>query len=248
MEFYSDIIAPLNLKFNKNQDFTDPKIRLEIAKYILNCYKDELNTESKNFEITEFKAQKLASIGSRKIVKNVEYNENNEPIFKNIENSPYEWLYYDKFSTDSNLEREFLDFIEANKERIDKNFSEWIIMRNEGFEEFKIYDNRVGLPTYGEGFEPDFIFFGKPKEHTSTDHLSTQIIIESKGDVYYQKDKWKEDFILGDILNKKVFKATKDFNRQIELKVYALPFFLDENKDKDKNKEFKRQFNEFFKI
>ena len=76
---------------------------------------------SKNFEITEFKAQKLASIGSRKIVKNVEYNENNEPIFKNIENSPYEWLYYDKFSTDSNLEREFLDFIEANKERIDRH-------------------------------------------------------------------------------------------------------------------------------
>ena len=246
VEFYSDIIAPLNLKFNKNQDFTDPKIRLEIAKYILNCYKDELNTESKNFEITEFKAQKLASIGSRKIVKNVEYNENNEPIFKNIENSPYEWLYYDKFSTDSNLEREFLDFIEANKEKIDKNFSEWIIMRNEGFEEFKIYDNRVGLPTYGEGFEPDFIFFGKPKEHTSTDHLSTQIIIESKGDVYYQKDKWKEDFM--GILNKKVFKATKDFNRQIGLKVYALPFFLDENKDKNKNKEFKIQFNEFFKI
>ena len=249
VEFYSDIIAPLNLKFNKNQDFTDPKIRLEIAKYILNCYKDELNTESKNFEITEFKAQKLASIGSRKIVKNVEYNENNEPIFKNIENSPYEWLYYDKFSTDSNLERGFLDFIEANKERIDRNFSEWIIMRNEGFEEFKIYDNRVSEPTYGEGFEPDFIFFGKPKEHTSTDHLSTQIIIESKGDVYYQKDKWKEDFILNEgILNKKVFKATKDFNRQIGLKVYALPFFLDENKDKDKNIKFKRQFDEFFKI
>ncbi|ARQ97913.1 type III restriction/modification system, res subunit [Campylobacter lanienae NCTC 13004] len=249
VEFYSDIIAPLNLVFNKNQDFTDPKIRLEIAKYILNCYKDELNTESKNFEITEFKAQKLASIGSRKIVKNVEYNENNEPIFKNIENSPYEWLYYDKFSTDSNLEREFLDFIEANKERIDRNFSEWIIMRNEGFEEFKIYDNRVSEPTYGEGFEPDFIFFGKPKEHTSTDHLSTQIIIESKGDVYYQKDKWKEDFILNEgILNKKVFKATKDFDGQIGLKVYALPFFLDENKDKDKNKEFKRQFDEFFKI
>ncbi|WP_278771305.1 DEAD/DEAH box helicase family protein [Campylobacter lanienae] len=249
VEFYSDIIAPLNLKFNKNQDFTDPKIRLEIAKYILNCYKDELNTESKNFEITEFKAQKLASIGSRKIVKNVEYNENNEPIFKNIENSPYEWLYYDKFSTDSNLEREFLDFIEANKEKIDKNFSEWIIMRNEGFEEFKIYDNRVSEPTYGEGFEPDFIFFGKPKEHTSTDHLSAQIIIESKGLHLYSKDEWKEKFILDEgILNKKVFKATKDFDGQIGLKVYALPFFLDENKDKDKNIKFKRQFDEFFKI
>ena len=249
VEFYSDIIAPLNLVFNKNQDFTDPKIRLEIAKYILNYYKDELNTESKNFEITEFKAQKLASIGSRKIVKNVEYNENNEPIFKNIENSPYEWLYYDKFSTDSNLEREFLDFIEANKEKIDKNFSEWIIMRNEGFEEFKIYDNRVSEPTYGEGFEPDFIFFGKPQEHTSTDHLSAQIIIESKGDVYYPKDKWKEDFILDEgILNKKVFKSTKDFDGQIGLKVYALPFFLDENKDKNKNIKFKRQFDEFFKI
>ncbi|WP_141080630.1 hypothetical protein [Campylobacter lanienae] len=70
--------------------------------------------------------------------------------------------------------------------------------------------------------------------------------MESKGLHLCSKDEWKEDFM--GILNKKVFKATKDFNRQIELKVYALPFFLDENKDKDKNKEFKRQFDEFFKI
>lgn len=235
--------------FNKNQDFTDPKIRLEIAKYILNCYKDELNKESKNFEITKFKAQKLASIGSRKIVKNVEYNENNEPIFKNIENSPYEWLYYDKFSTDSNTEKEFLEFIEANKERIDRKFSEWIIMRNEGFKEFKIYDNRENSPTYGEGFEPDFIFFGKPKEQAKLDYLSAEIIMESKGLHLYSKDIWKEDLILNEtILNKKVFGAIKDISTKVELNLFALPFFFDENKDKDKNIKFKRQFDEFFKI
>lgn len=246
VEFYSDIIAPLNLVFNKNQDFTDPKIRLEIAKYILNCYKDELNKESKNFEITDFKAQKLASIGSRKILKNVEYNENNEPIFKNIETSPYEWLYYDKFSTDSDLEREFLDFIEANKERINAKFSEWIIMRNEGFEEFKIYDNRTSEPTYGEGFEPDFIFFGKPKEHAKLDYLSAEIIMESKGWHLCLKDGWKEALMLDEaILNKKVFGAIKGASTKVELNFFALPFFFGDKYLENQN--FKEQFFEFFK-
>ena len=246
VKFYSDIIAPLNLVFNKNQDFTDPKIRLEIAKYILNCYKDELNKESKNFEITDFKAQKLASIGSRKILKNVEYNENNEPIFKNIQNSPYEWLYYDKISTDSDLEREFLRFIEANKDKINAKFSEWIIMRNEGFEEFKIYDNRTSEPTYGEGFEPDFIFFGKPKDQAKLDYLSAEIIMESKGWHLYLKDGWKETLMLDEaILNKKVFRVIKGVSTKVELNFFALPFFFGEKYLENQN--FKEQFFEFFK-
>lgn len=235
-DFYDTIIARLNLLFHKNQNFNDPTIRLEMAKYILNNYKELLNKESLNFEITDFVANKLVNIGNRKIIKDE----------KNVQNSSYEWLYYDKFSFDSDLEKEFLNFIDANKERIDRNFSEWIIMRNEGFEEFKIYDNREDLPTYGEGFEPDFIFFGKPKEHAKLNYLSTQMIIESKGLHLYTKDKWKEDLILDeDKLNKKVFKTMNNLDK-IELNVYALPFFF-EKTALNENKNFKEQFYDFFK-
>lgn len=246
-DFYDNVIAPLNLQFHKNQQFGDPIIRLDIAKYILANYKDFLNKEAKSFEITDFKACKLTNIGDRKIIKDGEYNEDNEIFFERVENSPYEWLYYDKFSTDSNTELEFLNFIEANKDRIDKNFSEWIIMRNEGFEEFKIYDNRKGEKTYGEGFEPDFIFFGKPKDNANLDYLSAEMIIEGKGlHLYLSKDKWKEDLILDEtILNKKVFGIIEGINTKKELNVYALPFFF--GKKEAKNKNFEDQFYDFFR-
>ena len=245
-DFYDKVIAPLNLLFHKNQKFNDPVIRLDIAKYILTHYKEQLNKESVKFEVTDFTAKKLVNIGSRKIIKNGNCSEDGELIFKSVENSPYEWLYYDKFSTDSDTEKEFLEFIEANKERIDRNFSEWIIMRNEGFKEFKIYDNRKGQNTYGEGFEPDFIFFGKPKEQVKLDYLSAEIIMESKGPHLYSKDKWKEDLILDKtILNKKVFGAIKDISTKVELNLFALPFFFE--KKYAENKSFEEQFYDFFK-
>ena len=245
-DFYDKVIAPLNLLFHKNQKFNDPAIRLDIAKYILTHYKEQLNKESVKFEVTDFTAKKLVNIGSRKIIKNGNCSEDGELIFKSVENSPYEWLYYDKFSTDSDTEKEFLEFIEANKERIDRNFSEWIIMRNEGFKEFKIYDNRKGQNTYGEGFEPDFIFFGKPKEQVKLDYLSAEIIMESKGPHLYSKDKWKEDLILDKtILNKKVFGAIKDISTKVELNLFAFPFFFE--KKYAENKNFEEQFYDFFK-
>ncbi|EAI7966234.1 hypothetical protein CRS92_08305, partial [Campylobacter coli] len=51
-----------------------------------------------------------------------------------------------------------LNFIEVKKDEINKVFSKWFVIRNEGFEEFKIYDNRKDEVTYAMGFEPDFIF------------------------------------------------------------------------------------------
>lgn len=246
-DFYDKVIAPLNLLFHKNQKFNDPAIRLDIAKYIITHYKEQLNKDSVKFEVTDFTAKKLVDIGSRKIIKNGNCSEDGEFIFKGVENSPYEWLYYDKFSTDSDTEKEFLEFIEANKERIDRNFSEWIIMRNEGFKEFKIYDNRKGQNTYGEGFEPDFIFFGKPKEGADLGYLSVEMMIESKGlHLYLSKDKWKQDLILDEsILNKKIFGTIKETSTKVGLNLFALPFFF--GKKYSENKNFEEQFFEFFK-
>lgn len=246
-EFYDKALSNLRLNFNKKQDFSKATTRLEIAKYILNNYKELINKTSKKFEVSDFKVQKLVGIGSRKIIKNIEYNDD-KIVFKGVENSPYEWLYYDKFSTDSGLEKEFLDFIEENKEIIDRKFSEWIIMRNEGFSEFKIYDNRK-VSTYGEGFEPDFIFFGKPKEGADLGYLSVEMIIESKGAGFYLKDEWKEDLILDEsILNKKVFTCTssKNIDEKIEFNLYALPFFF--GKNEANSQKFKQQFYDFFKL
>lgn len=225
-DFYDLVLGPLEILFDKKQEFDDRNIQLELAKNILQNYKELLKEKTISFEISDFSAHKLENTGARKITKSAKEH-----------NSTYEWLYYDKYFSDSSLEIKFLDFIEANKDRIDNKFSEWIIMRNEGYEEFKIYDNRKGEITYGLGFEPDFIFFGKLKDEVNKKYLSTELIMESKGE-HLTKDKWKEDLILNkSILNEKIFKCGK-----AELNVFAFPFFLDKN-----NENFKDEFLKFFK-
>lgn len=226
-DFYDFVLGPLEILFDKKQEFDDRNIQLELAKNILQNYKELLKEKRINFVISDFSAHKLENTGARKITRSVKGNI-----------STYEWLYYDKYFSDSNLEIEFLDFIEANKDKIDNKFSEWIIMRNEGYEEFKIYDNRKGEATYGLGFEPDFIFFGKLKDEVNKKYLSTELIMESKGEHLIKEDKWKEDLILDkSILNEKIFKCGN-----AELNVFALPFFLDKN-----NKNFKDEFFKIFK-
>lgn len=225
-DFYDIVLGPLEILFDKKQEFNDRNIQLELAKNILQNYKELLKEKIISFEISDFSAHKLENTGTRKITKSGKGH-----------NSTYEWLYYDKYFSDSDLEIKFLDFIEANKDKIDNKFSEWIIMRNEGYEEFKIYDNRKGEHTYGLGFEPDFIFFGKLKDEVNKKYLSTELIMESKGE-HLIKDKWKEDLILNkSILNEKIFKCDN-----AELNVFAFPFFLDKN-----NENFKDEFFKIFK-
>ncbi|EAH4719804.1 DEAD/DEAH box helicase, partial [Campylobacter upsaliensis] len=135
------------------------------------------------------------------------------------------------------LEREFLKFIEKRKDDIDKMFSQWFIIRNEGFKEFKIYDNRVNEVTYGMGFEPDFIFFGKRKDEVNDKFLSIQCFMETKGEHLVPKDSWKEDF-LAMLKGKKI---NTDINQKLTLE--SLPFFIDSNESK--NQKFIDEFDGF---
>lgn len=57
-------------------------------------------------------------------------------------------------------------------------------MRNE--QTLKVYDEK------GRAFEPDFLLFCRP---LSDAQCVYQIFIEPKGEPYFGKDKWKEDFL-----------------------------------------------------
>ncbi|MCI6662021.1 DEAD/DEAH box helicase family protein [Campylobacter sp.] len=238
-EFYDKVLAPLELSFDKKQDFSDCEVKLDIATYILSNYKELMSKKRKNYCVTDFEVKELTNVGARQVVRKGKFNSSNEMEFNKVSESPYDWLYYHKYSWDSELEKDFLDFIEQNKDKIDAKFAEWIIMRNEGFEEFKLYDNRMG-DTYGNGFEPDFILFGKPKDNANLDYLSAEIILESKGDGFVLKDKWKEELILKE-LNNKVFNTYKSPTETANINIYALPFFISKS---DEN--FKKEFNNFF--
>ena len=241
LDFYNYYIQQMDLVFNQKQRFDNAEINLKIAKYFLQNFLEITNQEKAvNYEVSDFQLKKLENPAKERII----YRNKN----KVKQQHNYEWLYYTKYSFDSDLENDFLQFIENNKAKINNKFDYWFIIRNEGFAEFKIYNNNKNdNVNYAKGFEPDFIFFGKPKnenknENTNenknenkNDYLSTEIIMESKGKIFF--DEWKEDLL------------TNNFNGSIktlnssEVKIFSLPFFLD---SKGSENNFKNKFDELF--
>lgn len=227
-DFIENCLKNIVVCFSKRQEFKQTN-NLEVAKYILENFKSLKQSIKQEYEVRDFQTHK--------------FNIGNKVVFKNndkFEELDFEWLYHKTFCFDSTLEKDFLLFIEGHKDEINKVFSSWFVIRNEGFEEFKIYDNRKDKVTYAMGFEPDFIFFGK-KNKDDDSFLSIQCFIETKGEhLAIAKDAWKEEFLetlKGKILN------TKDGKK---LTLQSLPFFI--NKDIKLNDKFISSFNEFLNI
>ena len=236
LDFYNYYIQQMDLVFNQKQRFDNAEINLKIAKYFLQNFLEITNQEKAvNYEVSDFQLKKLENPAKERII----YRNKNK-----VKQHNYEWLYYTQYSFDSDLENDFLQFIESNKAKINNKFDYWFIIRNEGFAEFKIYNNNKNdNKNYAKGFEPDFIFFGKPKNENTNenknenknDYLSTEIIMESKGTIFF--DEWKEDLL------------TNNFNGSIktlnssEVKIFSLPFFLD---SKGSENNFKNKFDELF--
>lgn len=216
-DFYEKMFYELNVKFHKKQDLSKEN-QVEIFIFVLDKLKNLVYKKKKEIEVSEFQAYEL------KLDERV--------VFKDkIKQPNYEWLYFDKVPYDSELELEFLRFIEGEKEKINQKFSEWVVVRNEGFKEFKIYyDYRKDKDNYGKGFEPDFIFFAKEKN--SENFFALQCFMEVKGTHLVENDQWKEDLLqvlkgkfFDTILNEKGYKIDK-----ANLKLESLPFFTGENK------------------
>ncbi|WP_235604558.1 DEAD/DEAH box helicase family protein [Campylobacter fetus] len=218
-EFYNEI-SQIRLNFSKKQQF-DRNNQLEITKFLLSNLKNIVIDDLDKFEATEFKIKELTELGERVILRQKD----------KMYDSKYEWLYYDKYSLDSKLENDFLNYIDDNKDKINSSFNEWIVFRNDGFKEFKIYDNREQSKTYSYGFEPDFVFFGIKKEsQANNDILKIECFLEVKGEHIKDYDSWKEDLLLNELDNKQFDK----------LQVVSFPFFT-----KKDNKNFSDKFEAF---
>ena len=237
-DFYQEF-GEIELLFDKRQKFSLQN-QLAIAKFVLQNFKELKEKTKQEYKVTDFHAYEMGGLGERVI-----YRDKNK-----VKDSPYEWLYYDKYSIDSKLENEFLEFIEARKEQIDATFCEWFVVRNDGFDEFKIYDNREELingeknPSYATGFEPDFIFFGKKDENSN--YLSVQCFFEPKGEPYARTGEWKEAF-LSEIDGMKFDKVLSEqgIAKQLNLEfgIMAFPFFLGKQFD---NQKFEEKFATIF--
>lgn len=229
-EFY-EYLSNLYFLFDKEQKFNIQN-SLSMCEYIINNLQKIMLEKQDEYEVSDFNIEKLdkKAFEDRVIVKQ-----------KLDIRDAREWMYYDKYSHDSNLEIEFVEFIESRKMQIDAIFKEWIIFRNDGFREFKIFDNRKDGDTYGLGFEPDFIFFGIKKDEADKGNLTAEYIFEPKGGHLSGDgkgiDSWKEtllEFLSGEY--------SKDNSN---LTVIGFPFFSTEKSKV--NQEFLDKFNNIIK-
>ncbi|MGL2814035.1 DEAD/DEAH box helicase family protein, partial [Helicobacter pylori] len=223
--FIERYISHLKTNFHKDQKFDDNKILLKLAVYIVENLKDTLLKEQDKYEVSALELKEFEthnkSLSASEWEKNIPF---------------YEWLLFkDMRKLDSDLERKFLDFINKNKEILDKKFKEWCVLRNDHFAELKVFCNIEG-PFYAQGFEPDFILFAQTHED---EFLGFTCYMEAKGEHLEPSSAWKKEFL------ETLENATlKSHNKKLHLK--GLPFFTLHNKEAV-NSEFTTAFNQTFK-
>ncbi len=229
VEFIEQYISPLKTNFHKNQKFDDNEILLKLAVYIIENLKDTLLKEQDKYEVSALELKEFEthnrSLSASELEKDI-------PL--------YEWLLFkDMRKLDSDLEREFLDFINKHKEVLDKKFKEWCVLRNDHFTELKVFCNIENSPYYAQGFEPDFILFAQTH---SDEFLGFTCYMEAKGEHLEHSNAWKEEFL--ETLENA---ALESHNKKLNLK--GLPFFTLKNIHNNKavNSEFKTAFDQIFK-
>ncbi|GAA8473131.1 DEAD/DEAH box helicase family protein [Helicobacter pylori] len=229
VEFIKEYISPLKTNFHKNQKFDDNKILLKLAVYIIENLKDTLLKEQDKYSVSELELKEFEthnkSLSASELEKGIPF---------------YEWLLFkDMRKLDSELERAFLNFINDNKEVLDKKFKEWCVLRNDHFTELKVFCGIKDSPYYAEGFEPDFILFAQTH---SDEFLGFTCYMEAKGEHLEHFNAWKKEFL--EMLENADLKSR---NKKLDLK--GLPFFTLHNHNGvvAVNEKFNTAFNQIFK-
>ncbi|WP_331273862.1 DEAD/DEAH box helicase family protein [Helicobacter pylori] len=225
VEFIERYISHLKTNFHKDQKFDDNKILLKLAVYIIENLKDTLLKEQDKYEVSALELKEFEthnkSLSASELEKDIPF---------------YEWLLFkDMRKLDSDLERDFLDFINDHKEVLDKKFKEWCVLRNDHFAELKVFCNIENSPYYAQGFEPDFILFAQTH---SDEFLGFTCYMEAKGEHLEPSNAWKKEFL--EMLENADLKSR---NKKLDLK--GLPFFMLNNKVV--NEKFNTAFNQIFK-
>ncbi|WP_238700844.1 DEAD/DEAH box helicase family protein, partial [Helicobacter pylori] len=227
VEFIERYVSSLKTNFHKSQKFDNNEILLKLAVYIIENLKDTLLKEQdkpsvSTLELKEFETHNK-SLSASELEKGIPF---------------YEWLLFkDMRKLDSDLEREFLGFINDHKEVLDKKFKEWCVLRNDHFAELKVFCNIENSPFYAQGFEPDFILFAQTH---SDEFLGFTCYMEAKGEHLEPSNAWKKEFL--EMLENATLKS---HNKKLHLK--GLPFFTFTNNNRTPNAEFVKAFNQTFK-
>ncbi len=225
VEFIERYVSSLKTNFHKNQKFDNNEILLKLAVYIIGNLKDTLLKEQDKYDVSALELKEFEthnkSLSASELEKDIPF---------------YEWLLFkDMRKLDSDLEREFLGFINDHKEILDKKFKEWCVLRNDHFAELKVFCNIENSPYYAQGFEPDFILFAQTHED---EFLGFTCYMEAKGEHLEPSNAWKKEFL--EMLENATLKS---HNKKLHLK--GLPFFTLHN-NKAVKSEFTTAFDQIF--
>ncbi|TPH58421.1 DEAD/DEAH box helicase [Helicobacter pylori] len=227
VEFIERYVSSLKTNFHKSQKFDNNEILLKLAVYIIENLKDTLLKEQDKYSVSELELKEFETHNKSLSASELE---------KDIPS--YEWLLFkDMRKLDSELERDFLVFINDHREVLNKKFKEWCVLRNDHFTELKVFCNIENSPYYAQGFEPDFILFARTH---SDEFLGFTCYMEAKGEHLEPFNAWKKEFL--EMLENA---ALKSHNKKLHLK--GLPFFTFTNNNRRLNAEFVEAFYQTFK-
>jgi len=221
-KFLNNMIIDFKVNKNDLKNFDNKQIFNAVYNLLIEI-KDEILKTAFDYEGTEFEEKMVNEVFHDKTL-NINVTDEK---FKGCEDflKDKDWYAFNaNYGTDQ--EKACVEFIYKILNKLNKNFNEIYLLRNELF--FKIYS-----PKNGEAFAPDFVLFMKDS-HGNTENY--QLFIEPKGGHIEQKDSWKEEFLNEISYNKTIAK----YDSNEKYKVIGLPFFNSSKENRFKEAIFEK--------
>lgn len=126
-----------------------------------------------------------------------------------------DWYAY-KENYGTSEEKSLVVTLDSMIENLSEKWSDIYLLRNEKAVTIYSFDD-------GRAFEPDFLLFANDRK---TGNVSWQIFIEPKGGQLFERDKWKEDFLL-EITEKS---DSHIFFENEDTRIIGMPFYNEEKR------------------
>ena len=214
----SDYLEGLEITFNGTQTRLSEITHfdyLQALQGLLQNIEAEIKSNLTEYEGSGYINRYIHEVFKNKEIKVYKGSERADGQF-DVVSEPQWYVYNANYGTIE--EKKFVKMFARRFEKLEKNFENIYLIRNE--RELKIYDK------LGRVFEPDFVLFCKQK---SGEEFTYQIFIEPKGNQLKAYDKWKEDFL----------KEIRDKKEVIEIHsdkylITGVPFYNNDNENEFK--------------
>ena len=182
---------------------------------LLQTIESEIKSNLTEYEGSNYINKPIREVFKDKEIKVYKDSERADGQF-DVVSEPEWYVYNANYGTSE--EKDFVKMFAKRFEKLEKNFENIYLIRNE--REIKIIDK------LGRAFEPDFVLFCKQK---AGNELTYQVFIEPKGNHLKAHDKWKEDFLKQIREDKKTIEIDSD-----KYLITGVPFYNNENENEFK--------------